>query len=78
MARFVKCALGLAVFVLLASCATTSTIETNKNAAYTGLLSKMFIVVDIGDWKYSYNTSSDVQKPQWKEVLFAESSNDFR
>ncbi len=62
--------LCLSVTIALASCATTSTIETNKSAAYTGLLTRLHIVVSIGDWTIS---RPDPQKPVWTESRLDES-----
>lgn len=61
------------VSVLLASCATTSKIETNKNAAYSDFLTKLYIVMDIGDWVISRDTSSDPKKATLKDFRLDES-----
>lgn len=64
-----KWILGPLAVMVLAACATTSRIETNKNAAYTEVLTRLYIVMDIGDWMISRNTSSD-QNVAWKESRF--------
>jgi hypothetical protein len=68
MIRFAKSVLGLAIVLFLASCATTTvSIEKNKNPAFSELLTKLFVEVDVGDWKCSANIGS-TDSPSWKEI----------
>lgn len=59
MGRFVKSILGLAFVLVLTSCATTATIETNKSPAYDEQLSKLYILVNVGDWEYEGDKLGD-------------------
>ena len=68
MALLAKSGLGLTIVLFLASCATTTvSIEKNKNPAFSELLARLFVEVDVGDWKCSANTGS-TESPVWKEI----------
>lgn len=68
MARFAKSISSLLPVLFLAACATTTvSMEQNKNPAFGELLTKLFVEVDAGDWKCSYNAGSS-DSPVWKEV----------
>lgn len=58
----VLCAVGL-----IASCATTSNVETNKSTSFSGPVTKLYVVVDVGDHptqggKFSDVLAADLQK----------------
>jgi len=68
MARFVKSLLSLIIVLFLASCATTTvSVQKDKNPAFSELLTKLFVEVDVGDWKCSYNAGS-TDSPARKEI----------
>ena len=51
MARNLKYMLALPLILSIFSCASTASIESNKNPAYNDVLTKFYIVVNLGDWK---------------------------
>src|SRR5208283_2023653 len=54
MARFVWSILGLTIVLFLSSCATTTvSLQETKNRAYSEPLTKLFVEVNVGDWKCS-------------------------
>ena len=72
MARRAKSFSGLLCVLFLASCATTTvSVEKNKNPAFDQLLTRLFVEVDAGDWKCSYNAGS-ADSPVWKEIPLAD------
>ncbi|MFI5368266.1 MAG: hypothetical protein ACHQ1F_04560 [Spirochaetia bacterium] len=72
MARIAKSISGLLFVLFLASCATTTvSVEKNKNPAFDELLTRLFVEVDAGDWKCSYNAGSS-DSPVWKEIALAD------
>ena len=72
MARFVKSISGLTIVLLLSSCATTTvSLQETKNQAYSEPLAKLFVEVNVGDWKCSANTGTS-DSPVWKEIELAD------
>ena len=59
MARIAKSVVSLTIVLLVASCATTTVaIERDKNQTFSEPLTKLYVEVDVGDWKCSYNAGS--------------------
>src|SRR5208337_2682836 len=72
MARFVWSILGLTIVLFLSSCATTTvSLQETKNRAYSEPLTKLFVEVNVGDWKCSANTGTS-DSPVWKEIELAD------
>ena len=72
MARFVKSVLCLLVVLSIVSCATTSSIETNKNVAYSEPIKKLFVVINTGDWKYIVYETPEKPNSAYHEVLLSD------
>ena len=73
MARTVRGILAFSIVLFLASCATTTVaLQENKNPAFTGPLTKLFVIVNVGDWKCSANTGTSAT-PVWKEIPLGDS-----
>lgn len=68
MARTVRGVFASSIVFLLAACATTTvSLQENDNPAFSGPLTKLFVEVNVGDWKCSANTGT-ADSPVWKEI----------
>jgi hypothetical protein len=68
MAQIVRGIFAFSIVLFVAACATTTVaLQENKNPAFTGPLTKLFVEVDVGDWKCSANTGTSAS-PVWKEI----------
>lgn len=68
MARTVRDIFAVSIVFFLAACATTTvSLQQHENPAYSGLLTKLFVEVNVGDWKCSANTGTS-DSPLWKEI----------
>jgi hypothetical protein len=72
MRRIIRSMLGVALVLLIASCATAPLLETNKNSAYNEPITKLFVIVATGEWKYTYNTTPNKAYATWSEVVLSD------
>jgi hypothetical protein len=59
---------------LIAACATTSNVETNKSASFSGPLAKLYVLIDVGDHptqggKFGDVLATDLQKDLTKNGI---------
>lgn len=59
MAKAMKGIWACGLFVLIVSCATTATMETNKDPSFSGPVTKLYVIVDVGDWQYGVDKLRD-------------------
>ncbi len=68
MVRTVRSIFAFSIVLFFSACATTTvSLQENTNPAFSGPLTKLFVEVNVGDWKCSANTGTS-DSPAWKEI----------